>query len=270
VENGSRSGTRKVVQAFEHTLNTQYLYTPHGNKSHALNYALQEVSNGLICFTDDDVRFKPSILVSYAEAAKQEGRGAFFGGPTGVDYEEPPPEWVVPYLPGSAQGWGEDGLEEEDFQWFLGFNWAAFRTDIVRAGGFDPHFGPGSPTGATGQETNMQRRLVSGGSKKIFVPDAKVWHYVPKSRYTARWVIKRSYRQGCEAGMYLDREDVTMLGVPGLLRETIKSLVKIAKKYIYKEDPDLLSICTKLCDQAGAIVGYWSKKISKSNKKYVE
>jgi GT2 family glycosyltransferase len=259
VENGSKGGTREVVHAFGDMLNAQYLYTPHDNKSHALNYALQEIPNGLIYFTDDDVRFRPSVLVSYVKAAKQEGRGAFFGGPTSVDYEESPPEWLVSSLPASARGWGEDGFEEESFQWFLGFNWAAFRSDVVSQGGFDPRFGPGSPTGATGQETEMQRRLADSGLRKVFVSDAKVTHYVPKSRCNARWLLRRSYRQGCAGGIHLEEGDVTMFGIPGFVYRTLQVLMKMLFSALRGGRADWFGELRSIYSHAGHVVGYISK-----------
>jgi len=259
VENGSKAGTEGIVGEYKGGLNAQYIYTPRGNKSHALNCALKEIPSGLIYFTDDDVRLHPSVLVSYTEAAKQEGRDAFFGGPTGVDYEEPPPNWLVSSLPYSARGWGGDGFEEESFQWFLGFNWAAFRSDLVSQGGFDTRFGPGSPTGATGQETEMQRRLADSGLRKVFVPDAKVIHYVPKSKCNAKWLLKRSYRQGCAGGVHLDNDEVTMLGIPGFVYRTISVMLDIIVSLYRGNKSGWFKKTCSICSHAGLVVGNLSK-----------
>lgn len=260
VENGSKTGAERIVRSCKDGINAKYIYTPRGNKSHALNRALQEIPNGLIYFTDDDVRLRPSVLVRYAEAAKQEGRDAFFGGPTGVDYEEPPPNWLVSSLPASARGWSENGFEQESFQWFLGFNWAAFRSDLVSQGGFDPRFGPGSPTGATGQETEMQRRLADSGLRKVFVPGAKVIHYVPKSRCNARWLLRRSYRQGCAGGIHLEKGDMTMLGIPGFVYRTIHVLMRMLLLTFKGEGADCFEELRSICSHAGYVIGYISKK----------
>lgn len=259
VENGSKAGTERVVRAYKDVLNAKYVYTPRGNKSHALNRALREIPSGLIYFTDDDVRLRSSVLVRYAEAAGREGKGAFFGGPTGVDYEEPPPSWLVSSLPASARGWGEEGFEKESFQWFLGFNWAAFRSDLVSQGGFDTRFGPGSPTGATGQETEMQRRLDDAGLRKVFVPDAKVIHHVPKSRCNAGWLLMRSYRQGCAGGIHLKENDMTMLGIPGFVYRTINILAKIVFSMFRGERKKWFENLRTIFSHAGHVRGYMSK-----------
>ena len=56
VENGSKVGAESVVQEFERTISAHYLFVKRGNKSYALNHALNQVEEGLVVFFDDDVR----------------------------------------------------------------------------------------------------------------------------------------------------------------------------------------------------------------------
>lgn len=149
------------MKVYEDTLNAKYLYTPRGNKSHALNRALEIIGEGLVFFTDDDVRVHPEVLVRYSKAAQGVGKGSYFGGPTNVDYQESPPDWLLPSLPASAVGWDQNS----DWHYALGFNWAAFVEDIRSCGGFDEERGPGS--GNVGQETDMQKRLDKSGWRKL-------------------------------------------------------------------------------------------------------
>lgn len=190
VENGSQAEAKETVNRHADALQARYRYTPRGNKSHALNMALQEIDEGLIFFTDDDVRFHPEVLVRYAEAAEGLDEGVYFGGPTDVDYEEAPPDWLVSSLPHSATGWDRDS----EWEYALGCNWAAFAQDIKRLGGFNENRGPG--TGNVGQETDMQQRLSEAGVDMQFVPGARVWHYVPQERCNPWWLLRRYYRMG--------------------------------------------------------------------------
>ena len=266
VENGSKAGTEEVVQAHEETLNAKYLYTDRGNKSHALNHALEQIEEGLLYFTDDDVRVHPSVLVRFAEVAEREGRNTFFGGPTDVDYEEEPPEWMMPHLPGSATGWALGKTDEDPDQLFIGFNWAAFRSDILSVGGFDPLYGPGSPTEAVGQETELQERLAIAGMEQTFVPGAKVWHYVPKSRCTPRWLLKRKYREGIKIGISIPDGKLTLLGIPGWLSRFSKTLGEWVGDGVTGGSPDWFGGVTDLYHHAGVLVGYWWKKYNKAGR----
>jgi hypothetical protein len=107
-----------------------------------------------------------------------------------VDYEEAPPGWLNPYLPPSAKGWslGDEpiAITEPDA---LGFNWCAYRSSIQRLGGFNEERGPG--TEARGQERDMQERMLHAGIPGFYLPDAMVWHFVPRERCSPEWALAR-------------------------------------------------------------------------------
>ena len=196
VENGPQCGAEDVVVNCPAPLNARYVHVTQGNKNLALNTALRDLDdNCLVFFTDDDVRYAPDVLQQYAHAAAEKGRGHFFGGPFGVDCDQPPVGWLKKYLPPSARGWNPkpDKINLKHAL-FLGFHWAAFVGDIREAGWFDPMFGPGSAAGAPGDEKEMQLRLRRFGSKPHFVTNAKVWHFVPPERCTPEWALNRDYR----------------------------------------------------------------------------
>lgn len=233
VENGPPSGAEALVQAFASTsLRARYLHVPRANKSHALNEAMQTIEDGLIFFTDDDVRYVPHLLTAYAEAAAGAVDGAFYGGPTHVDYEVPPPEWLKRSLPASATGFrlNPGTVLRSVPPTMPGFNWAAFKHDLVAAGGFDEQYGPGSPENRTGQESTMQKRLIKRGVYGHYVPDAAVWHYVPEKRCTPEWAKKRAYRDGKKQGALYHGADRHLFGypMPALLR-SVQSLLGVVK-----------------------------------------
>jgi len=198
VENGPRADARSVVSSFQDKLRTRYLHVEKANKSNALNVAIAELDDRcLVYFTDDDVRLSTNVLATYAEAAREMDGGVFLGGATGVDYDEPPPEWLRPFLPSDARPFTRQDFEKGSrYLVFLGFNWAAFVGDIRAAGGFDSRFGPGGTSGSIGQESDMQQRLLGAGVEPQFVAQAKVWHYVPLQRCSPQWIANRHYRFG--------------------------------------------------------------------------
>ncbi len=217
VENGGENGAREVVEARQDSLPVEYRYVEWGNKSNALNKALEELTDELVVFLDDDVRFGPDLFQEYARRSAVHGPGTFFGGPVDCDYEKAVPEWLQEFLPGSVTGWTL-GSEEKEIQdpLFLGFNWAAFTNDLKSAGGFDPNFGPGSPIGSTGQETDMQLRLLAKGARARFLPGARVWHYVRAVQADPSWCLRRRYRSGI-ANALSERGNVgaSVFGKPG-------------------------------------------------------
>jgi GT2 family glycosyltransferase len=190
IENGEQCGTQEKVERFAAAINARYLHVPMPSKSNALNVALQSCGHELIVFLDDDCRLEPRTLMAYADAAEAGGRH-YFGGPIGIDYEEEPPDWLKVVLPFSARGFdlGPEPIEIR-LPDFLGINWAARAEDLREAGGFDVSFGPG--TGASGQETAMMQRLLDLGLTGRYLPEALVWHFVPRERCSVEWAIARS------------------------------------------------------------------------------
>jgi glycosyltransferase involved in cell wall biosynthesis len=216
VENGDQQGAERVVRDAPACLKAVYTFHPEGNKSAALNAVLQPLGDDLVVFLDDDVLVGESLLTAYAAAAGEARRGVFLGGPVFADYETAPPDWIVDYLPPSARGWSlAPDTPVVTAPIFLGANWAAFVPDLRAAGGFDPALGPGASTGSVGQERSMQARLLRRGVSGKYVPDAEVWHWVPKERCSTNWAFRRIYRAGIRRGLDARmHEAVHVLGFP--------------------------------------------------------
>jgi len=257
IENGPKGGAEEVVGRSNPALRTRYMYRAEANKSKALNAVLDEIDNGLVFLTDDDVRFAPNTLQAYAEAAAGIQTGQVFGGPLGIDYEKEPPDWLKAYLPVGSTGWIPDDKEPTAEPYiFSGANWAVFAADLSRAGGFDPDRGPGAATGSTGQETEMQRRLYRQGFQCTYVPQAMVWHYVPAQRCSIRWALKRARRSGIEFGIEQSGRDASLLGVPRwMIRKWLGQSLRFALTRCVPGTQTRFKAARELCFLSGAIKG---------------
>lgn len=258
VENGPPAGAEAVVRAAAEAhpeAGLRYVHVERANKSHALNVALADVPDeALAVFFDDDVRVSPGVLEAYARAAEgYGGGGAYFGGPFACDYEVPPADWERALLPISAQGMRFDADWVPDF--FLGFNWAAFAGDLRAAGGFDPNHGPGSPTGATGQESTMQKALLERGVPAVRVPEAMVWHYVPESRSNPAWAVRRKFKQGMGWGrLSFAAHERDLLG-PSVV-EVVRCSFSVLKRLALRDRPGAFKAGARLSIKAGYVRGY--------------
>ena len=254
VENGPRAGTEAVVaeaSAAAPHLRLRYLHVERANKSHALNEALATVGEGLVVFFDDDVRLEPGVLEAYAGAAARHPERAYFGGPTDVDYEAPPPESMLSFYPPSVRG---VRCYEERLELILGCNWAAYAREVLSLGGFNPEFGPGSATGATGQETEMHRRLDAADFSRCVVSEAMVWHYVPRERSTAGWLFRRKYRHGLMAGLEESVGGANAIARRALGRGIICAAVAV-KKFVLRDEEGFWRATLGLSTNAGRFVG---------------
>ncbi|MEM6779849.1 MAG: glycosyltransferase [Planctomycetota bacterium] len=201
-ENDTESSLEGIVAPFSGRLPVRYLFHPQPGKSGALNEVLERCDDGLIVFLDDDVRVSPATIITYWQAWRDCPQRAYFGGPCGVDYESPPDERLLCYMTWSTTGWhlgDQDGWLGRR-QHFLGCNWAVQRRDILAIGGFDRTFGPGATTGATGQESNAQRRLAGAGLRGRYLASARVWHHVAEHQVRSDWILQRRQKAGLELG----------------------------------------------------------------------
>ena len=257
VENGPAAGAAAVVaevSAESPGAGLSYRHEARANKSAALNAALGGVpAETLVVYLDDDVRVSPGLLAAYAEAAGGRRGQAFFGGPTRVDYERPPEPWLIRMFPASARGMDVTGPDAPE--WFLGFNWASYAGDVVAAGGFDPNYGPGSPIGARGQETNMQNRLKDRGLIPVPVPDAVVWHWVPTERSSPEWVIQRRYQLGMSAGQKIARGERTNT-IPREVAKAVRSLALLPPFWALRNVPRVTGHRATISRAAGLLRGY--------------
>ncbi|RIK73453.1 MAG: hypothetical protein DCC67_17885 [Planctomycetota bacterium] len=227
-ENGPRAGAEEAVRGAAAWLHAEYQHSETPNKSASLNLAIAGAGEELMVFFDDDVRIASSTLVAYQQAAERHPAGVFFGGSMGVDYEEAPPEWVKQTLPPSALGVMLDSAAEARKAPFLGCNWAAYASDLRRCGGFNVNVGPGAISGATGQETEMQVRLSLAGLRPKVVPDAMVWHYVPKARCSPQWSLARSYKNGMSTGLTRKHDGMQFFGCPTwLVRKYVGQIIAL-------------------------------------------
>jgi GT2 family glycosyltransferase len=257
VENGTTNPKFNSINKLSNFSNIKYIHTPSKGKTKALNIALNYVDTGLVVFFDDDVYVHPKTLICYAEAAQREGPDAFFGGPQDVNYEVPPPAWLKPFLPSSARGWGLEGIEKEKNHWFIGTNWAAYAKSLKGVGGFNEEIGPGSPSNSLGDETEIQEKLTSAGLRQVFVPGAKVWHYVPKTRCTPFWMLRRGYRMGVTIGVASGITNRTLFGIPrwwfpALLRAFSKLFVEVVRG----SKADRFEAVLRVCRHVGIFSGY--------------
>ncbi len=203
VENGAKSShVQGIVASYSDSLLATYQFVEDGNKSNALNIALEGISeNHFIFFTDDDVLFDGETLLAYQQACENFGRGTVFGGRVVADPEVPIPQELKQFLPSSHTGYPPANVEfSTKTHLFIGNNWGAYSDDIKSLGGFNPLFGPGSKTGASGQESDMLMRMREAHFEFQFVDGAIVKHWVEKERLTVDFVIRRKVKDGIQVG----------------------------------------------------------------------
>ena len=225
IENGGSSSAKNIVERYDE-LTYKYMRLEKPGKSAALNHVIENHihDDDLLLFTDDDIIVNPSWIENFNKAARKFGRKHFYGGSFSVKYEKEPDDSIKPLLPLSARGLTDEQYKKREI--FHGCNWGAFKSDLERSGLFDEAFGPGSVTGATGQETIMQRRMLAGDSKAVFIENNAVQHMVPESHSNIQWLGQRAVRSGFESA---NKKEID---APGSIYYLFRLSTKIAYNYL--------------------------------------
>lgn len=208
VENAVRGGAEAVCEQFAERLPVRYFFNQPSGRSRALQYAMERIEPGLAIMFDDDIRVAPRCLTAYESAACAQGPGTYFGGAAGIDYEQTPDTWMYEYLASSQKGYNTlaETPRQKGALRFLGFNLACFTEDFFAVGGMNPHLGsgalePGRGRNPVGSEWDLQQRFQAVGVKPEFLPEARVWHYVPASDCSMAWLLNRRFRVGVEKSL---------------------------------------------------------------------
>lgn len=256
IENGSSAGAEHIVESLPSRLHARYMHDSWGNKSNALNKAIETIDSGLVVFFDDDVEMHPDTLVSYSTTAREHGPEHFYGGDVRVEREECFPSGLANKFPASTTGYDAKNRLGRDGMVFLGFNWAACKEDLDRMGGFNPLLGPGSPIGTSvGDESDLQQRMMEEGMKPVAVPRATVTHHVPVEHTTLRWLLQRKYHVGVFIGLTTRKRDQDWIP---LVRDMLRAFgVSLKGAFLADKEKIVVSLLS-LYQTLGKAKGYLS------------
>ncbi|MFH1184745.1 MAG: glycosyltransferase family 2 protein [Chloroflexota bacterium] len=239
VENGTSLISQSLLDMEFRDSRIACLWSEQSNKSAALNLALQDTGRDpYIIFFDDDVLLDEGCIASYLGAFERFPGAHYFGGPTQSVLPRRLHPAILNLMPTCVRGHDyrkELGFTGRDL-FCVGFNWAARAQDLLDVGGFDPRFGPGSRTGAAGQEANMQLRLNGiSGCSGIWVPGARVTHVLDADRGTLKWWFHRKIRGGVFLGL-----------TPRLLGHQILNFFRAEAGYLLRNEPTLKGCCLRM------------------------
>ena len=180
----------------------QYHYEEPAGSSGARNVGIRASSSQYIIFVHDDVRSIRRAIHAYQEAFVKSAGRSFFGGPVFPDYDKPPPEWLIKFLPDSARGFslGDETRTIDPPPYFLGGNFAVPRSAFDEVGLFEGPCTIGVGGGGLGEDTRLQKRLRVAGYSAVYVALAGALHYVPKLRCDEAFVRQRRWRTGYGEG----------------------------------------------------------------------
>ena len=194
VNNNCSDHTDEVLARHQAFLPLRRLHEPQAGHSHARNCALAVARGELLIWTDDDVLVDPHWIAAYCQAFERWPDAAFWGGAIEPWYETPPPPWVqnnLRLLEGMLVV-RDLGSRETRFgpgQRPYGAN-MAMRLRQVQQYRFDVNLGRKGNELISADETAFFTMLTQQGCQGVWVPSAKLRHFVPADRLTLNYFWK--------------------------------------------------------------------------------
>lgn len=206
VDNASTDGTAKLLQRFaadeKFTRRHQVLLLQESKQghTHARNRAIAELDSDLLIWTDDDVLLDAFLLQRYVEFADANRQIVFFGGKIEPDFEVTPEKWISENWEQLKGCFAERDLGEEVLPFSAerlpyGANFA-IRSAVQQRFPFDVKLGRQGEVVNGEDELEMMRRVLSGGFEGSWVPEARVKHFIDRSRMSEVWVREYFVGQG--------------------------------------------------------------------------
>jgi glucosyl-dolichyl phosphate glucuronosyltransferase len=225
VDNGSTDGTlasiERAVLTFPVRLQCLRETTP--GKSAAVAAAARAASGEILAFTDDDVNVDEGWLEAIRRAMA-DPRVALVGGPVQPRWEREPPRWLqaataTPGRLGAPLGLLDYGGDPSELgsRTAIGANMAVRREVFLRAGGFALHLGKLRGTLMSGEDHDLCRRVQEAGGRAVYIPDARVRHFVPAARMRVSYYLSWFFWSGItNAAIDGNQAPIgrTVLGVP--------------------------------------------------------
>ena len=231
VDNNSNDGTREAVLKFAKTATfpVRYIIEGQQGRSTALNSGIAAALGEIIAFTDDDVLLHPDWLSNLTRTFDRFDCVAV-GGRIVPLWNHPKPDWL--HMDGQQAVVNFDlGEEFQEIRFPpMGAN-SAFRKQVfAKYGLFRLDLGvSGSEHTVTCDDTEFGYRLIRGGERMLYCPDAIVYHPVDPKRTTKKYFLDWYYYNGVSltrtAG--LPSFGVFYIGVPRwLYRELITNWLR--------------------------------------------
>lgn len=236
VDNNSSDRTREVVQTYQKTQAIpclRYEFEEKQGLSHARNRGIRSARGEVVLFTDDDVCPESDWVQRVLEGINYYGCDAY-GGYIAPVWEAPAPQWLTERFYGFlALRIDNDGpkfvTKENDMPY--GANMGFRRSVFERIGVFDSNLGRKGRLLASGEETDLFKRLVAGGGKIMYDPRARVHHHIEafrtKKQYFRRWRFQTSYNEVQHFEIPGKRRifGIPLYLFPQLFKATLKALV---------------------------------------------
>jgi glycosyltransferase involved in cell wall biosynthesis len=210
VDNNSRDQTRAVAEDYcrRYPRRFRYLFELQQGLSRARNAGIRDARGEIIAFMDDDVTVAPEWLQNLT-ASLHGGEWAGAGGRILPPQEFTPPRWLTlggeMDLGGALALFDLGNVPSELKRAPYGTNMAFRKNMFEKYGNFRADLGRCGDNLLSNEDTEFGRRLIAGGERLRYEPNAVVFHPVPEERlsknYFRAWWFAYGRARALERGI---------------------------------------------------------------------
>ena len=238
VNNNSTDATDAVLAEFAHRLPLRRVFEPTPGKSHALNRAAREAAGDYILWTDDDALVDPMWIAEYVKAFRRWPECGLFGGHVAPWFDGTPPTWLESLIRSeyavscvyALRTLGTEPLPIASERLPSGATTLpygvnmAVRRDVQLRFPYDPELGLRPGSHIRGEEAAVILAMLRAGVTGWWLPDARVRHFIPRSRQKVAYLRQWFHGDGEEKGKEMrDNNYPKVFGRPRwLLRQAIE------------------------------------------------
>jgi len=167
--------------------------------SNARNRGIAAATGDIFIFIDDDQEVNEGFLKAYYDFFASNPKIVATGGMILPRYDFEPPEWLSRFTERPIAGTLDMGSKVRMFSKGRcpgGGNMALRRSITEQVGVFDPMLGRTASMLLAGEEKDLFDRIVRAGHRLYYVPEAVVYHIVPKERMTRQYLERVSLMNG--------------------------------------------------------------------------
>ncbi|MDB4333776.1 glycosyltransferase family 2 protein [bacterium] len=204
VDNNSTDGTSGFLEQFASAVGEEVSVKilKESQQGHTVcrNRAIESATGDLMLWTDDDIIASEDWLERYLEFVNNDLDSSFWGSVIEPEFPAGMPTWI-------SENWNELkgcfadrnlGLEPLRFHTDrlpYGANFAIL-TEIQKQYPFDLLLGRRGDAVMGEDEFDLFRRLLDDGHSGTWIPQAKIWHQIPASRSSQKYVYDYFVGQG--------------------------------------------------------------------------
>lgn len=198
-DNNSNDATKEVIQQWQvkSPIPIIYILERRQGVHYARNTAAKLAKGGILYYTDDDMIADKNLLSEIIKPFKIDGKVASVTGRILPRWEVPPPKWVQKFCNNwllSLNNPSEELIISSLDCNLFSCHQAIKRDAFFESGGFNPENTLGEWIGDG--ETGLNIKIKNLGYKFAFNGNSVIYHMIPSTRMTQRYLNKRLANQG--------------------------------------------------------------------------